>query len=251
MARYNKQMACKIAELIEEGIYTTTDICKIAGIGRKTFYRWKEKHSDFSKALQEAEYHRSEDLRLLAQQTLRHKLEGYMQRVERTVYIPSADDPSQLVIKQHVVTEKFCEPDTRLILQLLENGNEKTGQKQPAPSTPFAVKVDEEKAKKDLNTLDSECIATVEKEDNESPKKEADLLDEEDVEENEDNDTERKHKTNMDANECEEKEREESITERQHRLLNEYMKKHESIFVPPPLRGIAYKLNLKESGKKH
>ena len=163
MARYNKQISSRIIELIADGENTTTDVCKIVGIARKTFYRWKEAYPDFSKLILKAESERFESVKIQAEKALHRKLEGYVQQVRRTVYTPSKEDPKQLVIKQHVVTEKFCEPETRFLLQL-RNGDkvtEKSNQKAEVEKSQLTVSVHEEKAKKDLNKLDDTCLASI------------------------------------------------------------------------------------------
>lgn len=119
MAAYSERIVEKIVTLIEEGNHSISTICKIVGIGRKTFYEWKNKYPEFLQALEDAEQQRMDELHELASAALRKKLEGYYQTTSRTVYTPSADDPETLEIKQHVVTRKFCEPDAKLLLDIL------------------------------------------------------------------------------------------------------------------------------------
>lgn len=125
MATYNKKIVEQIAALIEEGNYSISTICKIVGIGRKTFYDWKNSHSDFLAAIEEAEQRRLDELYELANKALRKKIEGYYQTTSRTVYAPSEDNPETLEIKQHVVTQKYCEPDTKILLEILNIGTNK------------------------------------------------------------------------------------------------------------------------------
>lgn len=119
MATYNKKTVEQIAALIEEGNYSISNICIIVGISRKTFYDWKNNHPDFEQAIEDAEQKRTDELLALANKSLKKKLEGYYQTVSRTVYTPSENDPDTLEIKQHVVTRKYCEPDTKLLLDIL------------------------------------------------------------------------------------------------------------------------------------
>lgn len=240
MARYNKQLIETIATLIEDGAHSVSDICNTVGISRKTYYKWKELHPEFADKLLVAENRRVENLREQAQLVLRRKLDGYTQRTERTIYVPSADDPSQLVIKQHVVTEKFCEPDTRFLMQLL--GNEaKTSRKEPAPSTSFAVAVGEERAKKELDGFDNNIISSV------STGRSLDEDTQTAV-----SPTEKQVGRLLSDGGCEietvetikntENQIEETPLEKKLREMYEYKKKHEAMFVPPPLRGIRYRL---------
>lgn len=119
MPIYNEKTVANIIALIEEGNHSITTICKIVGIGRKTFYDWKNNHPEFLSAIEDAEQRRTEELMELANNELRKKLEGYYETVTRTVYIPSEDEPETLSIKQHVVTKKFCAPDTKTIMEVL------------------------------------------------------------------------------------------------------------------------------------
>lgn len=129
MATYNKKTVEKIVSLIEDGNYSISTICKIVGIGRKTFYDWRNTRPEFMEAIMEAEQRRSDELYELANKALRRKLEGYQQTISRTVYVPSEDDPQILEIKQHVVTTKFCEPDMRALIEVLGGGSGKKKQK--------------------------------------------------------------------------------------------------------------------------
>lgn len=119
MPIYNEKTVANIIALIEEGNHSISSICKIVGIGRKTFYDWKNNHPEFLNAIEDAEQRRTEELMELANKALRKKLEGYYETVSRTIYIPSEDEAETLTIKQHTVTTKFCEPDTKTIMDVL------------------------------------------------------------------------------------------------------------------------------------
>lgn len=156
MATYNKRIVEQIADLIEEGNHSISIICKITGISRKTFYDWKNTHPEFQAAIEDAEQRRTEELHQLANNTLLKKVEGYYQTVSRTVYVPSAEDPETLEIKQHVVTRKYQEPDTKLLLEILNGRNGKTKKKglMKRNSNPaLIVKRNEDKIQKDVNEI--------------------------------------------------------------------------------------------------
>lgn len=156
MATYNKKIVEQIIDLMEEGGHSVSAICKIVGIGRRTFYDWRNAHLEFSQAMEEAEQRRSEELRELAKKGLKRKLEGYYQTVSRTVYVPSMDDPETLEIKQHVVTRKYCEPDTKLLLDILEIGTGKrkrVGGKMKGISPALVVKRSEKEVQKDIDEI--------------------------------------------------------------------------------------------------
>lgn len=156
MATYNKKIVEQIIDLMEEGGHSVSAICKIVGIGRRTFYDWRNAHPEFSQAMEEAEQRRSEELRELAKKGLKRKLEGYYQTVSRTVYVPSMDDPETLEIKQHVVTRKYCEPDTKLLLDILEIGTGKrkrVGGKMKGISPALVVKRSEKEVQKGIDEI--------------------------------------------------------------------------------------------------
>lgn len=47
MAKYSKKLAYAITELIREDLHTISEICRMAGINRKTFYEWKKAKPEF------------------------------------------------------------------------------------------------------------------------------------------------------------------------------------------------------------
>lgn len=156
MATYNKKTVSQITALIEEGNHSISTICKIVGIGRKTFYDWKNSRPDFVAAIEEAEQRRSEELYELANKGLKRKLEGYYETVSRTVYVPSPDDPEQLEIKQHVVTRKYCEPDAKLLLDVLGYGvgkRKKKGGRTKSVNPALVVKKAESEVKENLSQI--------------------------------------------------------------------------------------------------
>lgn len=156
MATYNKKTVKKIVLLIEEGNHSISTICKIVGIGRKTFYDWRNTRPDFLEAITEAEQRRSDGIYELANQAVKRKLEGYYQTVSRTVYVPSEDDAEVLEIKQHVVTKRFCEPDIRLLMEILGSGNgrkKKKGMNVKNVNPALVVKRAEEQVKKNLSEV--------------------------------------------------------------------------------------------------
>lgn len=228
MARYNEKLAERITTLVEEDAYTVAAICRIVGIGRKTFYKWRQEKPAFAEALHEAECRRMDDLRQAARTALRRKLEGQTQTVYRTVYVPSKEDPSQLEIKQYVVTEKHCEADTSTILNVL--GDKITGQ--PAVKgnetgggqAPISIKVNEEKVQEQLSHLDKEKKfgKAQDKKSDPEPVIETDKGNEVKIEKKDDGS-------------------EKDFYKRQEDLKKRYDEINKTRFVPPPLHGIPYK----------
>ncbi|PXV63817.1 putative insertion element HTH domain-containing protein [Dysgonomonas alginatilytica] len=156
MGKFNQSLVEKIAALIEEDNYTITEICRIVGISRKMFYEWKATKSAFAEALDQAVEAREEKLKQKARQSMRQKLEGYRQVETKTTYVASkdSDDPDSLVVKEYVVKEKYCVPETSAIVYSLSGGyNESKSRKQAQAPSPLVITVDSEKTKRDLERL--------------------------------------------------------------------------------------------------
>lgn len=156
MGKYTQKLVDKITVLIEEDNYTITEICHIVGISRNVFYEWKASKPEFAEALDEAEGVREEKLRQQARRSMRQKLEGHKQIETKITYTASkdSDDPHTLVVKEYVVKEKYCVPETSAIIHTLAGGyTEPKGRKQPQPTGPLIIQVDSEKTKRDLERL--------------------------------------------------------------------------------------------------
>lgn len=156
MGKYTQKLVDKITVLIEEDNYTITEICHIVGISRNVFYEWKATKREFAEALNEAEEIREENLRQQARRSMRQKLEGHKQIETKTTYIASkdSDNPHTLVVKEYVVKEKYCVPETSAIIHSLSGGHtESKARKQFQPTSPLIIEVDTEKTKRDLERL--------------------------------------------------------------------------------------------------
>lgn len=156
MGKFTRSLAEKITTLIEEDNYTITEICHIVGVSRKIFYQWKATKPDFAEALEQAVEAREEKLRQKARRSMRQKLEGYKQIETKTTYAASkdSDDPYTLVVKEYVVKEKYCVPETSAIVYSLSGGyNKSKGGKQTQPTSPLEITVDSEKTKRDMERL--------------------------------------------------------------------------------------------------
>lgn len=156
MAKYSKELENKLVSLIEEDTYTITDICKILNIGRKTFYRWRDDKPEFAEAISTAMENREERMRLLARQAMKKRLDGYKLVETKTVYATNknAEDGSEMYVKEYVVKDKYCVPDTSAIAFALSDGSR--GAKKVAmesKSRPLSIVVNDAKVKSDLNML--------------------------------------------------------------------------------------------------
>lgn len=156
MGKYTQKLVEKISSLIEEDNYTITEICRIVGISRNVFYEWRTTKPEFSEALNQAFEAREERLRQQARRSMRQKLEGQKQIETKITYTASKDseDPYTLVVKEYVVKEKYCLPETSAIIHSLSGGyNESKSGKQAMPASPLIIQVDSEKTKRDMERL--------------------------------------------------------------------------------------------------
>jgi transposase-like protein len=125
MSKYNNEIVAKICQLIESDSYTISEICEHVGINEATFYRWKEKKSDFCEAIKKAGNRFNEAMIVDAKRSLRKLVKGYTYSEEKTVTIPGKKkvepgEPQEL-IKQTTITEKHVPPNTVAIIFTLVN----------------------------------------------------------------------------------------------------------------------------------
>lgn len=123
MAKYSDKLVNKIVALIEEDNYTITEICRILGVSRMAFYRWKEEKADFAEAIKNAMEFRDEKMRQKARKVIQQKLEGYRKVETKKTYIKSKNsaDEEDYVLKEYVVKEKYCVPETSAVALALSD----------------------------------------------------------------------------------------------------------------------------------
>lgn len=155
MAKYNEKTVEKVVSLIEEGIYSITDICEILHMSRKTFYSWRDSKPEFRKAIEDAMELCEEKLLAKARQSLQKKLEGYTLTETKLKYIPDDENPTELKLKEKVVKIKEYAPDNRTIKMVLDrntlnkNGDESTDKM----GAPLQIFVRDENTKNQLEIL--------------------------------------------------------------------------------------------------
>lgn len=66
----------KVIELYATGKHDIQDICKLVGISREIYYKWKQRDKRFVKELQAAEKHRLDNLKEIAVSGLTTLLQG-------------------------------------------------------------------------------------------------------------------------------------------------------------------------------
>ncbi len=139
--KYNDRLVKKIVTLIEEDVYTISEICNVLRISRETFYEWKKEKKEFARAVQEAEDRRDDALADLARHSLREQLEGYVEVTEKIIY--EDDGWGGQKIKSKIVTKKKRAPKPnvlKLALERQDKRREKEEARNNAPEVkPFVI----------------------------------------------------------------------------------------------------------------
>lgn len=125
MAKYNQKLVEKIVFLIEQDLYTITEICNIVKVNRKTFYEWKNTKPEFSEEIEEAMERRDDILLSMARISLKQKLEGYSVEEEKITYEPARSNPSELIEKSRVVNKKHYPAQLSAIKYVMERHEKK------------------------------------------------------------------------------------------------------------------------------
>ena len=153
--KYKEKTASEIVRMIEQDLYSISEICKAFKISRKTFYEWKKAKPDFGEAVEEAIDHREEMMIASARIGLKQLLEGYVQKKEKITYIPDKNDPLNDVEKCRVVEKKFCPPSIRAIKYVLDREERKKDKDRLLASArrPLVIEVQDEDTKRQLMIL--------------------------------------------------------------------------------------------------
>ncbi len=126
MAKYSKKIVKQITDLIETDSYTIAEICRIVGINKDTFYDWLKKKSDFSDQIDKAKGEYDDFIVVEAKRSLVKKIQGYSVEEKKTVTVdtgkkdPDTEKPI-VKVKEHSVTVKHIQPDTKAIIFTLTN----------------------------------------------------------------------------------------------------------------------------------
>lgn len=157
MAKYSKALVVKIVTMIEEDKFTITDICRILSVSTKSYYGWRADKPEFAKAVALAMENREERLKMMARKAIKKKLEGYAMVETKTVYAvgKNAEEEPELKVKEYVVKDKYCVPETSAIALGLQNGLRGGQKAKGAQETkmPLSIVVGSDKAKRDLELL--------------------------------------------------------------------------------------------------
>ena len=153
--KYKEKIATEIIRMIEQDLYSISEICKSFKISRKTFYEWKKIKPDFKEAVEEAIDHREDVMIASARIGLKQLLEGYVQKKEKITYVPDKNDPVNDVEKCRIVEKKFCPPSIRAIKYVLDREERKKDRDRLLASErrPLVIEVQDEETKRELMIL--------------------------------------------------------------------------------------------------
>lgn len=120
MAKYSERLVQKVVRLIEEDVYTITEICEALNISRKTFYEWKNEKAEFAQVLDEAMEIRYEQLVELAHSALKERLKEKTIEEEIITYEPDDEDSSSFKIKSKLIKTRKVLPSIAAIRFVLD-----------------------------------------------------------------------------------------------------------------------------------
>lgn len=125
MAKYNKNIVEKIANLIREDSYTIAELCGKVNISKDTYYRWLAQKADFSDAIKKAEEDFNALIIVEAKRSLIKLIKGYTVQEKKTVTADTGkkDDEGKPIIrvKEHSVVDKHYQPNTAAVIFALTN----------------------------------------------------------------------------------------------------------------------------------
>lgn len=125
MAKYNKTIVEKIADLIRGDSYTIAEICEKVNISKDTYYRWLAQKPDFSDAIKKAEEDFNSLIIVEAKRSLIKLIKGYTVQEKKTVTADTGkkDDEGKPIVrvKEHSVVDKHYQPNTAAVIFALTN----------------------------------------------------------------------------------------------------------------------------------
>jgi hypothetical protein len=124
MAKYDREIAGRICELISGDSYTADEICKKVGIAHSTYFAWLKK-PDFSDSIKKAKDKFDELIVSEAKNSLVKLIRGYTVQEKKTVTVDTGNrdgDGNPVVrVKEHTVTDKHYQPVTAAVIFALTN----------------------------------------------------------------------------------------------------------------------------------
>ncbi|WP_108822085.1 bacteriophage terminase small subunit [Dysgonomonas sp. Marseille-P4361] len=129
MAKYSERLVMKIVRLIEEDVYTITEICNALNISRKTFYEWRSEKAEFAQAIDEAMEIRDERLVEMAHSALKERLKETTIQEEIISYEVDNDNPSEFKVKSKLAKIRKVLPSIAVIRFVLDKDQRRREEK--------------------------------------------------------------------------------------------------------------------------
>jgi bisphosphoglycerate-dependent phosphoglycerate mutase len=120
--KYSKELAERIAGMIESSNHTIDEICSLSGITKVTFYEWKKTKPYFVQCITRAEEKKTETLVVEAKHSLRKLIRG-IDEVETKVETKNLKNGDKQVT--YTLSDKHTPADFRMIRFVLENKDSK------------------------------------------------------------------------------------------------------------------------------
>lgn len=125
MARYNKSIVKRIADLVRSDSYTVIELCRIVGISKDTYYRWIKTKSDFSDAIKRAREEFESSLLADCEKSLKRLVNGWSYEETKTVMVESKktglNGKPVGKVKERTVTKKTVHPSLGAIIHVQTN----------------------------------------------------------------------------------------------------------------------------------
>lgn len=153
MSKYNEELVEEVLKMVEADFYTITEICRMLGISRKTFYMWKESRPEFREAIDDAMKLRDQKLLMIARTSLKQRLEGYTVTEERYNYVPCNGNRNEMILKSKTVKKKHCAPDMNAIKFMLNKVEMENKEEGKPEVQPFVVVVPHDECAEQLRIL--------------------------------------------------------------------------------------------------
>ncbi len=135
-ARYQKARALRIAEKIQTGLYTLTEVLASEQTGIETHYRWMRQKPEYKKLIDEANFNQEREIVSAASKSLKKQIEGYEFEEVQEFYCPEqnlteedllAGKVPRMVLTERRVKTKKVHPSTQAtIFALSSKGNWRT-----------------------------------------------------------------------------------------------------------------------------
>jgi transcriptional regulator with XRE-family HTH domain len=123
--KYDKKIVENICRLISTDSYTIPEICRQVGIAKSTYHEWESKKPEFSDCIKKAKNDFNELVIVEAKKSLMKKIRGYMEQEKKTITVDTGkrDEEGKPIVrvKEHVVADKYFQPDTAAIIFALTN----------------------------------------------------------------------------------------------------------------------------------